>query len=322
MNIYWGNSDSGKAHLRKYATINNKCFSVFKQYQIIKRKFECKEFDYDINERLWWHIIKNTTVYHKRKDENDIRISKFMNETVGPLLTFKQQGNYTNPDYGTEADRKWEMNNYGMFKSEQFVKYTSKEYIDTAIYNMMIQSNNVGHACDKIVDHKDKFDINEIAKDIDLLFLFVHVNNDANFTDEIIHYANHFRNEKHIVPYKEDLVDSVAGKLDKMGHNGWELVGENMMETYNNDKEKLWRMIDKYFEYDANTIKMLESNNIDYVKFNLDRDDYVETFGWKIHPFSKYKLTHQSNTFFKQEHFDRWQVCIRLAKEYLSDRKR
>lgn len=322
LHVYWGGSNSGKAHLIKYATLNSKSLLKFKQYQIIKRDFDCRECDYDINDRLWWHVVEDCSVYHKRKDENNVRVSKFTNDTVGPTHCVPTLQNYSSPGKTDIADTKWERNPNGMYKKSQYVKYMGKEYIDTTIYNKMVATNHVGRSLDKIVDHKDKFDIDEISENTDLLFLFSHAFDDDDFTDDTLYYANHFKNAKHIVPYKENLIDSIASKLDGVADEGGKLglVDMNLMDLAMRNKEKLWQYIDSYFEYDKNTIKLLERLNIDYIKFNLDSNAYVETFGWDKYPFKK-DFTHICDTFTDQKQFDRWEDCVRLAKAYLYDRK-
>ena len=159
MKIYWGGADSGKGHLVKYAKLNSKTFVQFKDYQIIKQYTTCKDYDYDINDRLWWHIVENFYIYHKRKDEENVRVSNFTKDQLLPLYHNNTVNNYSNPYYGKESDMRWD--NRLLLKPEQFRKYLGREYIDTTIYNDILFTPKVGHTLDRIVDHKDKFSMPE-----------------------------------------------------------------------------------------------------------------------------------------------------------------
>ena len=64
---------------------------------------------------------------------------------------------------------------------------------------------------------------------------------------------------------------------------------------------------------------MLNKLDIPYTYFNLDRDNYVDVFGWGDNPLDN-KATHLHDTFESDINYDRWQDCIKIAKEYLCDR--
>ena len=322
LHVYWGGENSGKSHLVKYATLNSKSLLKFKQYQIIRQDFNCRQYDFDVNDRLWWDVEEKRSIYYKRWDTDTISVSKHTEYNFGPTHYVTILNNYCTP--GREYDRivEWKSNKLGMFKPEHYEKFSGKEYIDSVVYHKILSTNHerLKRNIDKIVRHKDKFDIDEISENTDLLFLFAHIHHDDDFTDDTLYYANHFKNAKHIVPYKEDLVDSFACKLDGVADEARYLVGRNLMEVALNDREKLWEYLDSYLDYDKKIIKLLESLKIDYVKFNLDSNAYVETFGWDKYPFKK-DLTHISDTFTDQKQFDRWEDCVRLAKAYIHDRK-
>ena len=315
MKIYWGGADSGKLHLIKYAKLNSKTYARFKDYQIIKQYTTCKDYDYDVNDRLWWNVIENFFIYYKRKDEETIRTSNFTRERFVPLYFSSNNNNYCNQNWGKESEMKWD--NRILLKPEQFRKYLGKEYIDTEIYNRIIFTANVSHTFDRIIDYKDKFCLDEVSKDVDLLFLFVHTDGDK--TNEMEYYSNKFRNHHHIIPFKEDMVDSIASKLDKVGHLGYHLNGCNMMDLYNNRKNELWAYLDTFSNHIERVKNILNKLGIPFTYFNLDRDNYVDVFGWGDNPLDN-KTTHLHDTFESDINYDRWQDCIKIAKEYLSDR--
>ena len=108
MKIYWGGADSGKLHLIKYAKLNSKTYAKFKDYQIIKQYTTCKDYDYDVNDRLWWNVIENFFIYYKRKDEETIRTSNFTRERFVPLYFSSNTNNYCNQNWGKESEMKWD----------------------------------------------------------------------------------------------------------------------------------------------------------------------------------------------------------------------
>ena len=315
MKIYWGGADSGKGHLVKYAKLNSKTFVKWKNYQIIKQYTTCKDYDYDVNDRLWWHTYEDFYIYYKRKDENTVRVSNFSKEQLLPLYHNTTVNNYSNPNYGKESDMRWI--DRLLLKPEQFIKYLGKEYIDTTIYNEILFTSNVGHTFDRIVDHKDKFSLDEVSKDVDLMFLFVHT--DGDWSKEMKYYADKYRDHHHIIPYKENLLDSIATKLDKVGHLGYHLWGCDMMDLYKNRKNELWAYLDTFSNHIKRVKNILDDLDIPYTNFNLDRDNYVDVFGWENHPFDR-KMTHLHDTFDSDINYERWQECVTIAKEYLNDK--
>ena len=322
MKIYWGGCDSGKGVLQKYAAVNNISFIRFRNYRIEKVYNDCKIYDYDVNDRLWWNIEITKHTYHKRKDEDFIRLSKFIDDRVSPIYHSNTIKNYSNSSYGKESEHRWD-NRY-LFKPDQYKKYMGRNYIDTSIYKRMVLSGNVKHTLDEITKHQEIIDWNNIISDVDLLLpLFWSCPQSIMYGENIEDarfYANYFRDVTHIMPYKEDILDSVTTKLDKVGGQGFHLCGNDLVDLYKNRKKELWEYVDRYFDYDRKTIEVLESLKINYIKFNLDRDNYIDTFGWKDFPIPR-EISHPQNTFSDQLHYDRWQDCIKIAKEYLNDRK-
>ena len=92
-----------------------------------------------------------------------------------------------------------------------------------------------------------------------------------------------YQSRKNVIPYKEDLVDCFASKLKRYQKGDLianikkikDLCGNNLMVVKN------VRRIEKY----------LQDNNIEIVYFNLDRDDYKETFGFEKNELPR-KSTH------------------------------
>ena len=114
-----------------------------------------------------------------------------------------------------------------------------------------------------------------------------------------------YRSRKNVVPYKENLVDCFASKLKR-------IKKYNVLEVYKKDKRRVWSHLDGIVRNVRRIEKYLQDNKIDPVYFNLDRDDYKDTFG-----FEKNKLprtaTHPGD-YPERAQFEQ------LAKEYVTMR--
>ena len=107
----------------------------------------------------------------------------------------------------------------------------------------MVLSGNVKHTLDEITKHQEIIDWNNIISDVDLLLpLFWSCPQSIMYGENIEDakfYANYFRDVTHIMPYKEDILDSVTTKLDKVGDIGFHLCGNDLMDLYKNRKMRL-----------------------------------------------------------------------------------
>ena len=124
--IYWGGSFTGKNHLIKYAKVNNKSIAKLNPYRYIKYTTNVHIFDYP-----WYDYTLRTDVYHKRKDESDIRITTNITNKVEFIYTCGQPPttNYINPEYQT---KQYVEEVY--FNDEELKKYSSLKYTNTTTY--------------------------------------------------------------------------------------------------------------------------------------------------------------------------------------------
>ena len=124
-----------------------------------------------------------------------------------------------------------------------------------------------------------------------------------------------YRSRKNVIPYKEDLIDCFASKLKRYSHKYVleRYKTENASELYKIDKGLLWKYLDTVVKQVRRIESYFKKNDIEPVYFNLDRDDYGETFG-----FDKNKLprtaTHPGDYPEKEEY-------EKMAKEYITMRK-
>ena len=323
MFVYWGGPDSGKGHMIKYAQLNNKPFLKWKEYSIVKQIPTLNVLGQNDDGRFWWDKTDIEQIYHKRCDEIFVRKTEWTTHKVCPLYVNRTDYNFCNPEYNKNADEDW-LHDRKIFSEKYIKKYTQKEYIGTHIYHHMIsRAKGVGFTVansvlDPITPTKcPQLPLHEIMDDVELSFLFVHT--DGNYDADIIELSDYLKGCDNIIPYKSNILDTVTTKLDKMGHLGFELNKNNVLDVYNDNKEKLWSYVDRFFDFITNMKNILESNNIPYRMFDLDNDDYKDTFGWENYPIDR-NLSHPKQIIYNDLQNEKWKVLEDLAKEYIMDR--
>jgi len=85
---------------------------------------------------------------------------------------------------------------------------------------------------------------------------------------------------KNIVPYHSDLEHMYVPKLDYFGMNRAEEFGNNLMDIWNHDKDRIYNWLDLWEKDFYQLVNRLKKYNISYQYFNLSKDSYVDTFGW------------------------------------------
>ena len=85
---------------------------------------------------------------------------------------------------------------------------------------------------------------------------------------------------KNIVPYHSDLEHMYVPKLDYFGMNRAEEFGNNLMDIWNHDKDRIYNWLDLWEKDFYELVNRLKKYNISYQYFDLSKDSYVDTFGW------------------------------------------
>ena len=114
-----------------------------------------------------------------------------------------------------------------------------------------------------------------------------------------------YKSRKNVVPYKEDLIDCFASKLKR-------IKKFDVMTRYKEDKKLIWRHLDGVVRNIRRIEKYLQHNDIEPVYFNMDRDDYKETFGFEKNDLPR-NATHPGD-YPERKQFEA------LAKEYVTVR--
>ena len=87
--------------------------------------------------------------------------------------------------------------------------------------------------------------------------------------DELERYVlDIYKSRKNILPYKENLIDCFASKLKRA-----KIIKE--------DKSVIWRHLDGFVRNFRKLEKYLQHKGIEITYFNMDTDDYKETFDFE-----------------------------------------
>ena len=142
------------------------------------------------------------------------------------------------------------------------------------------------------------------------------MNMDMSYISDLEKYVlNLYKSRKNIIPYKEDIIDCLASKLKRFSnkHVLQRLNTENMLTISKIDKGIIWN----YFDGIVKNLRRIEwyfqKRGLEPVYFNMDRDDYKETFGFDSINLTR-TATHPGN-YPEREHYEK------LAKEYVMIRK-
>ena len=114
--------------------------------------------------------------------------------------------------------------------------------------------------------------------------------------DELERYVlDIYKSRKNILPYKENLIDCFASKLKRA-----KIIKE--------DKDVIWRHLDGFVRNFRKLEKYLQHKGIEITYFNMDTDDYKETFDFEYD--IPRDTTHPGNYPERDEY-------EKLAKEYV-----
>ena len=296
MFVYWGGHDSGKKHMKQYAIHNDKTVLIWHQG--------------NTGEIIWGNPTKNitkiyTTVHYQGvhwRDETHRKIvyhynngfrkcEKKTNSIYQHIPSKHKKSSINSIDDSTTY---YELKRKRNYTKDEIKKYSQIEYINTNLYFDMLKY------IDEDIPRK-MFDYDEIFKDVDLVTLpppeYVIQDNVRLFQSSI-----------NVIPYKSNRLDSIISKLD----NFLSSRDNDLLETYNSDKNILWNYLDEYKRQQDNVIDFLKKYERPYLMFDLDTDSYKDTFGWEIELPRDY--THRKNSWKDNE---RYAMIQDIAKEYL-----
>ena len=302
MFVYWGSNDSGKAHLKHYAKLNNKTNLLWMNNEIRKIKTTTH-----INEISWTDETIHRIIYHDldgfrkcEKIENriweDSGMGRIVNGTIKPVKAGQ----------GPKSPKR------KRYSKEHLQKYTQKEYINTSVYFDMITKYNkfLGDdgICKPLTHDTLRNHYDEILQDVDLITFIL--------PDWVIDdLVNVLRNSVNIIPYKSNHLDSAVSKLDHFNTKH----GGDLFEVYEKDKNLVWDYLDWYQKEIEDIQTKLTQRNIPYRMFDLDTDSYPDTFGWQVDVDRKFTHRGDRGVWGNDSRYcENYYRIEKIAKEYIS----
>ena len=294
MFVYWGGIDSGKGHIRSLAKLNSKTQLLWLPLRIIKVITQNH-----IHEDTWRDETCHRIIYHNIDDELR-KCERKQDRVWRPHKFCHSQSSIRPKESSTEkVKRKKKRKEY---TQEHISKYTQKEYIGTLVYHDMLM--NTEGLCKPITHDiiKDYYD--EIFKDVDIMSYILP-------SWAMGDLAGLLRKSVNVIPYKSDHLDSCVSKLDGFVNFREEEYGNDLIEVYNEDKNRVWKWLDSFHEDDEKIKRRLKSYDIPYVMFDLDQDSYTDFFGWELDLDRKY--SHRGARW----EGERYEKVVEIAKEYI-----
>ena len=306
MFVYWGGIDSGKGHIRSFASLNSKTQVLWLPLLIKKIKTETHIDGGDWRDETFHEII-----YHNVRNE--------FRECKSPPLAWKRPRKFVHPHSSIKPDprpwgdkkRKKEVKSRE-YSEEDIVKYTQKEYMGTLVYYDIIRRHNgrgakgisVPLTSELLKDHYHK-----IFEGVDIMSYIIP-------SWAMRDLAELLRKSVNVIPFKSDHLDSCVSKLDGFSNFRFLSVdnseyGNDLLEVYNQDKNRVWKWLDSFREDDEKVKRRLKSYDIPYVMFDLDQDSYTDFFGWEREMDRKY--SHRGKTW----EGERYEKVVEIAKEYI-----
>ena len=299
MYVYWGGSDSGKAHMKHYAIHNDKTQLLWNK----SNKRITKIYNTVHYQGVYWRDETNRKIIYHNID--GFRKCEKKTNLIYHHMQFKTNKSSMNPKNSRSSyyQEKRKRN----YSKDDITKYSQIEYINTNLYYDIIKFyNEVGE-----VFTREMLDYDEIFKDVEFMSIappeFVIEDNLELFQSSI-----------NVIPYKSNRLDSIISKLDlfesAFRENPFEdQRDDDLLEAYNTDKNKVWNYLDEYDRQQDNVIDFLKKHDISYQMFDLDTDSYKDTFGWEIELPRDY--THRKDSW-QDSH--RYAIIHDIAKEYVS----
>ena len=296
MFVYWGGLDGGKGHIRSFARLNSKTQVLWLPLHIKKLYTQNH-----INEDTWRDETYHQIIYHNIDDELR-KCERKQDRVWRPHKFYHSQSSIRPKESSTEkVKRKKKRKEY---TQEHISKYTQKEYIGTSVYYDILMTNNNEGMCKPITHDVIKDYYDEIFKDVDIMSYIL-----PSWAMKDL--AGLLRKSVNVIPYKSDLIDSFVSKMDGFVNFRESEYGNDLIEVYNEDRNRVWRWLDSFHEEDEKIKRRLNYYDIPYVMFDLDQDSYTDFFGWELDLDRKY--SHRGARW----EGERYEKVVEIAKEYI-----
>ena len=294
---YWALPNMGKMHLMKLCDINNKSYTkTAGRYYFYKRNKKVQEtfFVRKGESKVETRVKTKTKVLETHRYLQDAHNSSF--EERENLIT----------EYFGNLDERHPPDILMKDKDPVDVFFTNKWFVELQKHFPVAPSGNYLETFLEPYILSDTRCIRPIVDelcDVDIVFNPLTVMGkgvfdapNINEEDELERYVLEiYKSRKNILPYKENLIDCFASKLKRA-----KIIKE--------DKNVIWRHLDGFVRNFRKLEKYLQHKGIEITYFNMDTDDYKETFDFEYD--IPRDTTHPGNYPERDEY-------EKLAKEYV-----
>ena len=346
MNVYWGYANSGKLHMDLYGQYNGMTmlYSRYKNFYKIKNKINDRGVTPKGN--LWIYRDLQKIMYYRDNDKFFSCETKMSDHLK--RFHFTPGDSYINPLSKSYVDFKDSIkktnsrgalgNDMFMFTDEDVKKYTSDDYKGRDIYSRAFMQHCIYlKKYEPIGFEMLNNNADEIFDDVDIVMTMTI----DNFGDPVpfgsqygtgvceSHYLlqqlgktflippnvlDKLQKSNNIIPYKSDIFGCLVSHIDSFSHLTHHQYDETVVEIYKKNKKLIWDYLDHQLNQPVKIAEFLSKNNIPYIYFDLDKDNYNEIFG------GDYELDREytSHAHVWEGYEDRYNQVARIAKEYIS----
>ena len=266
--VYWGAVNSGSDHINRMFEFNERQHLYY-----INAPYNFAKYIYpEPKKQEWYH-------YYKLRNENKLekllyRTSRVKNPLKERAYNYMEKYNFV--DHRTTD----------FYKNKHVIDSSDRRglnNVDLSNYEPFL--NHAPNTWEFALD--DMFDGDIIVRPHHLLG-FVNYKRKYITTPKIISLL---KNTINIVPYKENIIDSMISKLNMFDppkqskiytkRTGRPVFFKTIIDAYKRDKEIVWNHLDEFTRQQRDIEQALQDYNIPYDYMNLDDDDYSR-FGCKI----------------------------------------
>tara|TARA_Y100001963_G_C6776991_1_gene447843 strand:+ start:1496 stop:2452 length:957 start_codon:yes stop_codon:yes gene_type:complete len=135
-------------------------------------------------------------------------------------------------------------------------------------------------------------------------------------------FIEYLKAQKHYYPYKEDILDHTITALADFNPptsgESWGVEIRDLKHAYEINKEIVWSHLDHHIWINRELEELLQYNNIDYEYFNIDDDQWNETFGGQRN-ISRRRSVAYGIDYYDQEN-PRFIFMKKISEEYIETR--
>ena len=304
--VYWGAVNSGGDHINRLFEYNERQHLYFNNMAYSYKKYIFPE-------------KKRYEIYYYLKPKNENKLVKILH----------REGRVKNPFTDHVYDY---MERFNFVDHRTLNYYNNKQITNSSLERGLSGQIDTNNYEPFLINSPDTWDFAiEEMFDGEIIIRPHHLLGFSNYkrlykpTGKIISLLRHCRN---IVPYKENIIDSMISKLNmfdppKQSRMYAQMTGrpthfKTIVDAYKKDEEIVWGHLDEFIRQQRNIEQALIDYDIPYEHMNLDTDDYSR-FGCDI--ILDRKFSHPNFDLSNDDVRHNYHILESMAEEYVTVRK-